>query len=185
MTVREAMSAEILFCFDDEPVEQAAALMSQNHVHRLAVLDRADQHLIGVISVSDLSGGGSERRPYEVSFYKLFHDHQGHPHHTELMRVAIAHGNKEEAIAAAIRHFEQAKQVNGWKQIADGYDITSVHRDDAGATVEERELTTERDARIRRRAHELWERAGTPADQEVQFWEQATGQIDSEDRSHA
>ncbi|MBT2795308.1 CBS domain-containing protein [Paraburkholderia strydomiana] len=68
MTVREAMSAEVLFCFDDEPVEQAATLMSQRHVHRLAVLDRTDQHLIGVISVSDMSGGGSERRPYEMSF---------------------------------------------------------------------------------------------------------------------
>jgi CBS domain-containing protein len=68
MTVREAMSAEVLFCFDDDPIEQAAALMSERHVHRLAVLDRADPHLVGVISVSDLSGGGSERRPYELTF---------------------------------------------------------------------------------------------------------------------
>jgi CBS domain-containing protein len=68
MTVREAMSSEVLFCFADDPIEQAAALMSESHVHRLAVLDRRDQHLIGVISVSDLSGGASGPRPYEVIF---------------------------------------------------------------------------------------------------------------------
>ncbi|MBT2795307.1 DUF2934 domain-containing protein [Paraburkholderia strydomiana] len=31
----------------------------------------------------------------------------------------------------------------------------------------------------------MWEHAGMPAGQEVQFWEQAAGQIDSEDRSQA
>jgi CBS domain-containing protein len=185
MTVREAMSAEVLFCFEDDPIEQAAALMSQSHVQRLAVLDRETQHLIGVISVSDLSGGGSERRPYEVTFYKKFSDHYGHPHHTELMRVAVAHGTKEDAIAAAMRQFEQVKQVKTWNQLADGYDVTSVHRDERGAMIEELELTPEREARIRRRARELWEHAGAPTGQDVQFWEQAAGEIDNEDRSRA
>ena len=185
MTVRAAMSAEVLFCFDDDPIEQAATLMSQSRVHRLVVLDRRDQHLVGVISMSDLSGGGSERRPYEVSFYKNFSDHYGHPHHVELMRIAVAQGTKEAAIAAAIRQFEQAKQVKVWKQIADGYDVTSVHRDALGAMVEELELTSEWEARIRHRARELWERAGTPTDQDVQFREQAAREIDREDRSRA
>jgi signal-transduction protein with cAMP-binding, CBS, and nucleotidyltransferase domain len=152
MTVREAMSAEVLFCFEDDPIEQAAALMSQSHVQRLAVLDRETQHLIGVISVSDLSGGRSERRPYEVTFYKKFSDHYGHPHHSELMRIVVAH---------------------------------SVHRDERGAMIEELELTSEREARIRRRAHELCEHAGAPTGRDLQFWEQATGEIDNEDRSRA
>ena len=45
------------------------------------------------------------------------------------------------------------------------------------------ELTTEREARIQRWAHELWERAGAPAGQDVLFWTQAAGEIDSEDRT--
>jgi hypothetical protein len=182
MKVREVMSTGILFCFEDDSIERAAALMSESHVHRLAVLDRQDQHLIGVISVSDLSGGASGPRPYEVIFYKKFNDHYGHPHHTELMRVAVAHGTKEEAIAAAIGQFEQTKQVKAWNNLADGYDVKSVHLDEQGATVEELELTTERESRIQRRAHELWERAGAPTGQDVQFWTQAAGEIDSEDR---
>jgi hypothetical protein len=98
------------------------------------------------------------------------------------MRVVVAHGTKEEAIAAAIGQFEQTKQVKAWNQLADGYDVKSVHLDEQGATVEELELTTERDARIQRRAHELWERAGAPTGQDVHFWMQAAGEIDSEDR---
>jgi len=55
MTVREAMSAEILFCFDDDPAGEAERIMRQSHVQRLAVLDRADQHLVGIISMTALS----------------------------------------------------------------------------------------------------------------------------------
>jgi Protein of unknown function (DUF2934) len=141
-----------------------------------------DHHLIGVISVSDLGVGTSERRPYEVIFHKTFTDHYGHRHHCELMRITVAQGTKEEAIATAIRQFEEVNKLNAWHQLADGYDVTSVHVDERGATVEEREQTSEREARILRRARELWERAGTPEGQDVQFWEQAAGEIDSEGR---
>jgi CBS domain-containing protein len=182
MTVREAMSAEALFCFEDDSVEQAATIMIQNHVHRLAVLDRGDHHLVGIISVSDVGGCTSERRPYEVIFHKTFTDHYGHLHHSELMRVAVAQGTKEEAIATAIRQFEEMNKVKPWHKLANGYDVTSVYLDERGVTVEEREPTSEREDRILRRARELWERAGTPEGRDLQFWEQAAGEIDSEHR---
>jgi len=57
-----------------------------------------------------------------------------------------------------------------------------VHLDERGITVEEREPTSEREDRILRRARELWERAGTPEGRDLQFWEQAAGEIDSEQR---
>ena len=181
MTAREAMSAEVLFCFGDDQVEQAATIMSENHVHRLAVLDREDRHLIGVISLSDIGGSASQRRPYEVIFHKIFTDHRGHPHRSELMRVSVAQGTKAEAIATAISQFEEMNHLKAWHQLADGYDVTSVRVDEGGATVEEREPTSEREARILRRARDLWERAGTPEGRDVQLWEQAAGEIDRED----
>ena len=180
MTAREAMSAEVLFCFGDDQVEQAATIMSENHVHRLAVLDREDRHLIGVISLSDIGGSASQRRPYEVIFHKIFTDHRGHPHRSELMRVSVAQGTKAEAIATAISQFEEMNHLKAWHQLADGYDVTSVRVDEGGATVEEREPTSEREARILRRARDLWERAGTPEGRDVQLWEQAAGEIDRE-----
>ncbi len=182
MTVGEAMSAEVLYCFGDDSIEQAAKLMSDGHVHRLAVLDRNTQDLIGLISLSDLSGGEGEGCRYEVTFYKKISDHYGHPHHTELMRVAVAHGTKEEAIAGAMRQFEQAKQLTAWNKLADGYDVTTIHRDERGALVEELELTSEREAQIRNRARELWERAGSPTGQDEQFWHRAASEIDSKNR---
>jgi CBS domain-containing protein len=181
MTVREAMSAEILFCFEDDPAEDAAKIMRQSHVQRLAVLDRGDQHLIGIISLTALSGGASERRPYEVIFHKTFVDHQGHPHHSELMRITVAQGTKEEAITTATAQFEEMNKVKVWHQLADGYDVTSVHVDARGATVEEREATSEREARILRRAREIWEREGTPEGRDQQIWGQAASEIDRED----
>lgn len=183
MTVRAAMSAGVLFCFDDDPIEQAAALMSRSRIHRLVVLDRRGQHMVGVVSMSDLSGGGSERRPYEVSFYKIFCDHYGRPHHVELLRITVAQGTKEAAIAAAIRQFEQAKQIKAWKQIADGYDVISVHRDAQGVMVEEIEITSEREAQIQHRARNLLECASTPKDQDTQFSGQVAREIDREDRA--
>lgn len=56
MTVMEAISGDPLTCFEDDSVEQAAILMNQGHVLRLAVLDRKTQRLTGVISISDLGG---------------------------------------------------------------------------------------------------------------------------------
>jgi CBS domain-containing protein len=181
MTAREAMSAEVLFCFGDDQVEQAATIMSENHVHRLAVLDREDRHLIGVISLSDMGGSASQRRPYEVIFHKIFTDHRGHPHRSELTRVSVAQGTRAEAIATAISQFEEMNHLMAWHQLADGYDVTSVRVDEGGATIEEREPTSEREARILHRAREVWERAGTPEGRDVQFWEQAAGEIDRED----
>jgi hypothetical protein len=51
--------------------------MCQSHVLGLAVLDREDQRLIGIISAADLAGA-SEGRPCEVIFHRTFRDHYGH-----------------------------------------------------------------------------------------------------------
>ncbi|WP_408473031.1 CBS domain-containing protein [Paraburkholderia nemoris] len=53
MTVREAMSAEILSCFEDDSAEDVERIMRQSHVHRLTVLDRGDQHLVSIIHCAD------------------------------------------------------------------------------------------------------------------------------------
>lgn len=182
MTVMEAISGDPLTCFEDDSVEQAAILMNQGHVLRLAVLDRKTQRLTGVISVSDLGGIHTDPRHYEVTFFKKMSDHYGHSQHAEVMRITIVHGSKDEAIAAAMRQFEQAKQVNSWSQLADGYDVTTIHHDEHGV-VDEHELTSEREARIKRRAYELWEQAGAPAGQDKEYWNRAAAEIDHQDRS--
>jgi CBS domain-containing protein len=52
--LREVMSGEPRYVFEDEPVERAAASMAEQQVRRLAVLNR-DKRLVGVLSLGDLT----------------------------------------------------------------------------------------------------------------------------------
>jgi predicted transcriptional regulator len=181
-SVREAMSVDAICCTKDDSIEKAATIMREAHVQRLAVIND-DRQLVGVISMTDLEGGSSERRPFEVIFYKEILDHAGLPHHSQVMRVSVAQGTKQEAVGAAISQFEETKRVTNWNTVADGYDVLSIHIGETGESIEVLELTSERDAEIRPRAHALWEQAGLPEGQDARFWEQAALDVDSESRS--
>ena len=52
--VRDVMSKEVLYCFEDEDVEKVADNMGEQQVRRLPVLDR-DKRLVGIVSLGDLS----------------------------------------------------------------------------------------------------------------------------------
>ena len=53
-TVRSIMSTNIAYCFDDQDITEAAHLMEDQHVRRLAVLDRSKK-AVGFVSVDDLA----------------------------------------------------------------------------------------------------------------------------------
>ena len=53
--VRETMSDEVLYCFEDEDVEAVAAKMSENQVRRMPVVSREDKRLVGIVSLGDIS----------------------------------------------------------------------------------------------------------------------------------
>jgi CBS domain-containing protein len=52
--VREVMSPELAWVFDDEPADAAARVMRERQIRRLPVLDRSDR-LVGVVSLADLA----------------------------------------------------------------------------------------------------------------------------------
>ena len=52
--VREAMSSEVKYCFDDQPVEQVAKNMAELRVRRLPVVNR-EKRLVGILSLGDLA----------------------------------------------------------------------------------------------------------------------------------
>jgi CBS domain-containing protein len=59
--VREAMTSDIKYCFDDEDCDDVIANMGDIKVRRLAVLNR-DKRLVGIISLGDLAQTeGSDR----------------------------------------------------------------------------------------------------------------------------
>jgi CBS domain-containing protein len=51
---RQVMSERLLYCFEDQDVQEAAELMSRHQVRRLPVIGR-DKSLIGMISLGDIS----------------------------------------------------------------------------------------------------------------------------------
>jgi CBS domain-containing protein len=53
-TVREAMSEGIRYCFEDQEVDEAAELMSEEQIRRLPVLNR-DKRLVGIVALADLA----------------------------------------------------------------------------------------------------------------------------------
>jgi len=52
--VRDAMSTDIVYCFDDDAVAVAARQMQEKQVRRLMVLNR-EKKLVGIVSLGDLS----------------------------------------------------------------------------------------------------------------------------------
>jgi CBS domain-containing protein len=54
VAVRQIMSRDIIYCFEDHDIEDAAQIMQKNQIRRLPVLDQ-NKRLIGIISLGDLA----------------------------------------------------------------------------------------------------------------------------------
>lgn len=52
--VREVMTPGIRYCYEDQPVDEAAKLMSRQQIRRLPVLNR-QKRLVGIVSLGDLA----------------------------------------------------------------------------------------------------------------------------------
>ncbi len=53
-TVREVMTSDVQYCFEDEDTDQVARTMANSQVRRLPVLNR-DKRLVGILSLGDLA----------------------------------------------------------------------------------------------------------------------------------
>jgi CBS domain-containing protein len=51
---KEFLTAPVMYCYEDQDVNEAAQLMRDNQIRRLVVLDR-DKQLVGVVSLGDLA----------------------------------------------------------------------------------------------------------------------------------
>ena len=53
-SIRDVMSKEVLYCYEDEDLDDVAGKMADVKVRRLPVLDR-DKRLVGIVSLGDLA----------------------------------------------------------------------------------------------------------------------------------
>ena len=63
--VRDVMTEEVLYCFDDQDGDEVLDNMGDEQVRRLPVVDR-NKRLVGVVSISDLAESGKETRAGET-----------------------------------------------------------------------------------------------------------------------
>jgi CBS domain-containing protein len=57
--VRDVMTPSIVYCHEDQEVNEAAQLMKENQIRRLVVLDQ-NKHLTGIVSLGDLAVEGGD-----------------------------------------------------------------------------------------------------------------------------
>lgn len=63
--VRDVMSPEVKYCFDDDDADDVLDNMGDIQVRRLPVLDH-DKRLVGIVSISDLAARGETREAGEA-----------------------------------------------------------------------------------------------------------------------
>jgi CBS domain-containing protein len=52
--VGDVMTPDIVYCFEDQDVDEAARLMKEHQIRRLVVVNR-DRRLVGIVSLGDLA----------------------------------------------------------------------------------------------------------------------------------
>jgi CBS domain-containing protein len=62
--VSEAMSQDVLYCYEDQDVRDAAKLMADQQIRRVPVVTRDDKRLVGIVSLGDIA---SETRDDRMS----------------------------------------------------------------------------------------------------------------------
>ena len=59
--VRDCMTPQVLYCYDDQALDEVAASMADNQVRRLPVVNR-DKRLVGIVALADIADFGDARR---------------------------------------------------------------------------------------------------------------------------
>jgi CBS domain-containing protein len=54
-TVREAMTQDVVYCYEDQDVREAAKIMSDKQIRRMPVISRDDKRLVGIVSLGDIA----------------------------------------------------------------------------------------------------------------------------------
>jgi CBS domain-containing protein len=65
MKLRDVMTKDVRYCFEDEDTGAVAAKMSEWQVRRLPVLNR-DKRLVGIVSLGDLAIGDQSEAPHKA-----------------------------------------------------------------------------------------------------------------------
>jgi CBS domain-containing protein len=57
--VSDAMTSDVIYCYEDEDVEQAVKIMEQKQLRRLPIVNR-DKQLVGILAQADIARTGRD-----------------------------------------------------------------------------------------------------------------------------
>lgn len=57
----ELVTAPVIYCYDDQSVDEAAEIMQSNQIRRLPILNRKDKQLVGIVALADLALNTDDR----------------------------------------------------------------------------------------------------------------------------
>lgn len=66
MIGRNMLTAPVVYCYDDQSVDEATDLMRQNQIRRLVILQRGNDRVVGVVSLGDLAMNADKKTSGEV-----------------------------------------------------------------------------------------------------------------------
>lgn len=74
--VSEVMTKQILYCYEDQEVDEVAANLGDQQVRRLPVLNR-DKRLVGILSLGDLAKNKAAPHQVEDALSRISRDKKG------------------------------------------------------------------------------------------------------------
>jgi CBS domain-containing protein len=63
---RDLVTSPVIYCYDDNSVEEAAKLMEHHQIRRIVVVSRKDKRLVGVVSLGDIATNDTKKTSAEV-----------------------------------------------------------------------------------------------------------------------
>lgn len=63
---RDWITSPVVYCFEDQDVEEAAKLMEEHQIRRVAVMSRDGERLVGVVSLGDIATNGTRETSAQV-----------------------------------------------------------------------------------------------------------------------
>lgn len=69
-TVGECMTKQVLYCYEDQTLEEVAKNLGDNQIRRIPVLNR-QKRLVGILSLADLALSDADPEKVEAALYKI------------------------------------------------------------------------------------------------------------------
>lgn len=68
--VNAVMTPEVIYCYEDQTIDDAAKVMEEQQIRRLIILNR-DKRLVGIVSLGDLATHRSSKRAASEALEKI------------------------------------------------------------------------------------------------------------------